>query len=77
VQLDGCRTAGMEANPIQPEQIESWTRLHRIFDAQLVEDIWRVVHLVDLHRMTAMREASNQNDKPKANANPSHRNRLT
>jgi len=64
----------MEANPIQPDYLLTWCKLRQIDDAQLIEDIWCVVHLVDLHRMREMRESSSQSDKPKTNANPSRRN---
>ena len=53
----------MEPNALMPADVAGWCDVHSLHDHQMVEDIWRVVHLVDQHRMTAYRDAQNENSK--------------
>lgn len=66
--LDGSRVTGMEASPIQPSEVEAWCRLRNLRCAELIEDIWAIVHAVDRHRMNRSREYADQ--ERKKNANP-------
>ena len=53
----------MVPNPIRPDDVLAWCRIHRVSNGELVEDIWRVVHLVDLHRLAEARESRESESK--------------
>lgn len=74
--LDSSRIIGMEASPIQASDVDAWCRLRDLHhSAQLVEDIWSIVHLVDLHRMAQMRaDQSKPTTQTSNNANARSRN---
>ena len=75
VDLDACRNIGMESGPIQPSEVEAWCRLHGLLCSQLVEDIWKVVHAVDLHRIKQSQEANKAKEKQQNHANARGRDR--
>jgi hypothetical protein len=53
----------MEPNALMPADVAGWCDVHSLHDPQLIEDIWKVVRLVDQHRMTAYRDAQNASSK--------------
>ncbi len=72
--LDSSRSVGMDASPIPPSEVEAWARVNRLDCVHLVEDLWRIVHQVDQHRLSQIREHQDQQYKAKTNANASSRN---
>ena len=69
--LDASRITGMEASPIQPSEVEAWWRLQGYTCCHLAEDLWTVVHRVDQHQMSTVRE---DQEKRKKDANARNRN---
>lgn len=47
----------MEPNAIMPADVVGWCEVNTLHDAQLIEDIWKVVRLVDQRRMALYRES--------------------
>jgi len=63
VELDGSRAVGMDVSPIPPSEVLAWCAIRGFTDGEMIEDIWQVVHMVDLHRMARMREKSERDAK--------------
>mgnify|MGYP005816602737 FL=1 len=47
----------MEPNPITPTDVAGWCSIQAIDDAQLVQDIWGTIRVLDQWRMSEHRKS--------------------